>query len=216
MKTLAALGIALALTAGCTSNDCCTVDETETALGLPEMSPPELESTVEALSLALEDERKSEAMYMAVMEVHGERRPFSMIVNSERMHQSALLAQFERLGVQVPEAPTFEFAIPETFEGACQMAIDAELENADLYDTIESKVTDASILNTFSRLRNATENCHLPAFQRAKAGDTEVGCAGSCGQGKGAGKGQGQGKGKGAGCSGEGGKGCGGGGCGQA
>lgn len=209
MKVIAALGIALAVTAGCKSNDCCSVEPAETAAGLPEMTQPELESTIEALSMALEDERKSEAMYMAVMRVHGERKPFSNIINSERMHQNALLNQFERLGVQPPASPEFKFDIPQTFEGACQMAIDAESANAALYNTIESKVTDPSILGTFAKLRSASENCHLPAFERAKGGDTESGCGGSsCGDGKG--KGDGNGKGKG--CGGQGG-GCDGGGC---
>lgn len=206
MKVIAALGIVLAVTAGCKSNDCCSVEPAETAQGLPEMTQPELESAIEALSMALEDERKSEAMYMAVMRVHGERKPFSNIANSERKHQNALLNQFERLGVEAPASHEFSFDIPETFEGACQMAIDAELANADLYDTIESKVSDPSILGTFAKLRSATENCHLPAFERAKGGDTESGCSGkSCGDGKG------KGKGKGKGCGGQGG-GCGGGG----
>ncbi|MFI4870602.1 MAG: hypothetical protein ACIARQ_02225 [Phycisphaerales bacterium JB061] len=216
MKAIATFGLALALMAGCQSGEkeCCQVPAEETA-GIPEMSPPELEATIEALSLALEDERKSEAMYMAVMDVHGERRPFSMIVNSERMHQNALLKQFDRLGVEAPEAHEWAFEIPDTFEGACQMAIDAEVDNAALYDKIENQVSDESILGTFAMLRNATENCHLPAFTRAAGGDAEAGCGGSCGNGQGGGKGKGQGKGKGNGCGGEGG-GCGGGGCGSA
>jgi len=214
MKAIAILGAGLISLAGCQNakKDCCTIDPDSSApisMGLPEM-----ESTLGALTKALEDERKSAAMYMAVMKVHGERRPFSMIVNAERKHQQALIAQYNRLGADVPPPTDFSFDIPDTFEGACEMAIQAELDNAALYDEIESAVRDPQILQTFSRLRAATENCHLPAFKRAAGGDAEAGCGGSCGQGQGMGKGKGQGKG-GGGC-GEGAEGCGGGGCGQA
>ena len=214
MKRIATLGLAFALLAGCQTTDdsCCSTHVDESA-ALPEMSPPELEATIEALRLALEDERKSEAMYMAVMDVHGERRPFSMIVNSERKHQSALLKHFDRLGVAAPDNHEWTFDIPDTFQGACQMAVDAEVNNASLYDTIEGQVSDESILGTFAMLRNATENCHLPAFKRAAGGDTEAGCGGGgCadGQAKGGCGGEGKGKGKGKG------NGCGGGGCGTA
>ncbi len=216
MKAIAAMGVGLMLLIGCqsTNTECCTIapeDPAPVSMGLPEM-----ESTLDALAKALEDERKSEAMYMAVMKVHGERRPFSMIVNAERNHQRALITQFERLGVEVPQSPTFEFEVPETFEGACEMAAQSEIDNASLYDEIEAAVSDPQILRVFSRLRSASENCHLPAFQRAAGGDATGGCAGDCGQvkGKGQGKGQGQGQGKGGGC-GEGGGGCGGGGCGE-
>lgn len=208
MKAIAVLGLGLMVLAGCKASDgaCCEVAPESSApvsMGLPEMN-----ATLDALTKALEDERKSEAMYMAVMKVHGERRPFSMIVNAERKHQQALIAQFNRLGAQVPAATPFSFDIPETFEGACEMAVQAEVDNAALYDEIEQNVSDPQILRTFNMLRNATENCHLPAFKRAAGGDTEAGCGGACGQG------QGKGKGQSAGC-GEGGKGCGGGGCGQ-
>ncbi len=170
MKAIAILGAGLISLAGCqnANKDCCTIDTDSSApvsMGLPEM-----ESTLGALAKALEDERKSEAMYMAVMKVHGERRPFSMIVNAERKHQQALIAQYNRLGADVPPPTDFSFDIPDTFEGACEMAVQAEVDNAALYDEIESAVRDPQILQTFSRLRAATENCHLPAFKRAAGG----------------------------------------------
>jgi len=201
------MGLGLAFLMGCqgAGKECCKIAPEAPApvsMGLPEM-----ESTLDALAKALEDERKSEAMYMAIMKVHGERRPFSMIVNAERNHQRALVAQFERLGADVPASPIFEFEVPETFEAACEMAAQAEIDNVGLYDEIEAAVRDPQILRTFSKLRSASENCHLPAFKRAAGGDE----SGACGMGGGCG--QGKGKGKGGDCE-EGGEGCGGGGCG--
>lgn len=202
MKAIALMGMGLMILAGCQSanKECCMIAPEAPApvsMGLPEM-----DATLDALAKALEDERKSEAMYMAIMQVHGERRPFSMIVNAERSHQRALVTQFERLGADVPAAPIFEFEVPETFEAACEMAAQAEIDNVGLYDEIEAAVSDPQILRTFSKLRSASENCHLPAFQRAAGGDATGGCGGggACGQGKGQGKGNGGG--------------CGGGGCG--
>lgn len=191
----------LVVLAGCqgANRECCMVAAERpaaVAMGLPEM-----EEAVLALSMALEDERKSEAMYMAIMRVHGERRPFSMVVNSERSHQRALEAQFARLGAELPAEPVFEFEVPGTFEAACAMAAETERENMALYDAIEPKVSDPQILRVFSRLRSASESCHLPAFERAAGGDASGGCGvggGSCGQGQG----KGMGKGCGGGCGG--------------
>ena len=206
MKTIAALGTGLMLLVGCQSvnKECCMI--TPEAPAPVSMGLPEMDATLDALAKALEDERKSEAMYMAIMQVHGQRRPFSMIVNAERNHQRALIMQFERLGADVPAAPQFDFDIPETFEAACEMAAQAEIDNVALYDEIEGAVRDPQILRTFSKLRSASQNHHLPAFQRAAGSDATGGCGGggACGQGQGKGQGKGQGQG------------CGGGGCGQA
>jgi hypothetical protein len=56
----------------------------------------------QALDRAIDDERHAIAFYTAVMAKHGERRPFSNIINAERRHEAALLEQYERLGLDVP------------------------------------------------------------------------------------------------------------------
>ncbi|MGP1273471.1 MAG: ferritin-like domain-containing protein [Phycisphaerales bacterium] len=172
--------------------------------------PTELAVIQRALDEALEDERRSEALYEAVMERVGERRPFATIVHAERRHQAMLLAQYERLGLIPPDEHAFEFEVPDDFVSACVMAADAERENIAIYDRVLSQVTEAGVVAAFERLRAVSLNCHLRAFERHASGDHAGhaeggagGCAGAgaCGGGGGCGNGAGAG-GCGGGCGG--------------
>ena len=61
------------------------------------------ERTVNALISALEDERRAEATYEAVLKKYAGARPFANIIEAERRHQSALLQLFAKYGVAVPK-----------------------------------------------------------------------------------------------------------------
>ena len=56
---------------------------------------------------ALEDERKAEATYAAVIEKFGPVRPFSNIIEAEQRHAAALERQLARLGIDVPPRATW-------------------------------------------------------------------------------------------------------------
>ena len=60
------------------------------------------ESQSKILLDALDDERKAEAIYAAVIGKFGPVRPFSNIIEAEQRHAAALTRQLERLGVKVP------------------------------------------------------------------------------------------------------------------
>ena len=51
---------------------------------------------------ALDDERKAEATYGAVIEKFGEVRPFINIIEAERRHSAAIERQMTRLGFAIP------------------------------------------------------------------------------------------------------------------
>jgi rubrerythrin len=125
-----------------------------------------------ALDTALNDERKAKAFYKAVMSKFGERRPFSNIVHAEQRHENALLAQYERLNLPVPEDrwETHTFEVPDSFQETADASIVAEIENVAIYDRIDSMVTDEQVLAVFKNLRWASQERHLRAFTRHGSG----------------------------------------------
>ncbi len=125
-----------------------------------------------ALDTALDDERKAKAFYKAVMSKFGERRPFSNIVHAEQRHEDALLEQYDRLDLQVPEDRWTDhtFEIPDSFQETADMSIVAEIENVAIYDRIDSMVSDEQVLAVFNNLRRASQERHLRAFTRHGSG----------------------------------------------
>lgn len=155
-------------------------------------------ATVEALEAALDDELKAAAFYRAVMDQHGELHPFDHVVHAEQRHADHLLALFARYGLEVPANrwAEHEFEIAETVKGVCEQAVEAEIENIELYDAFLVSVSQDDIQQVFTWLRDASEDRHLPAFQRCVDRDGR-----RAGRGMGVGRGGGCGKGAGAGCA---------------
>lgn len=143
------------------------------------------EQTERALLASLEDERRAEATYRAVLAKFPHARPFVNIVEAEKQHQNRLLGLFEKYGVQVPVNPFDPAAItvPETIGEACKAGIKAEEENIALYDGFFKFVKEADIRSVFQLLQSASKENHLPAFTR---------CAGGGGRGPGRGPGPGR------------------------
>jgi len=167
-----------------------------------------------ALNEALQDEYKARAAYARVIETFGEVRPFSNIIHAESRHIGALVDLYNHYGLSVPEdtwsdrAPVFS-----SLEEACAAAVQAELDNAALYDEIADKVSNPDLLHAFAALQDASVSRHLPAFERSlKRGNGRgrgdgQGCGmgngrgrGGQGHGMGYGRGRGDGQGHGMGC----------------
>ena len=125
-------------------------------------------ASAEALHLLLEDERRSEALYAAVIQKHGEVRPFSNIIEAERRHQGALENLFEAYGLTVPTNPWKDkkALAPDTFKASCEAGAQLETENVALYDHLMKTVKEPDLLEVFEHLRWASQERHLPAFQR--------------------------------------------------
>ena len=126
-----------------------------------------------ALGSALQDERHAEAFYAAVMAKFGDARPFSNIINAERQHEAMLIGLYETYGVAVPEngyatGAMLAPAAPETLADACRIGVEAEIANRDLYDgnLLPAVAAYPDITLVMQRLRDASEENHLPAFQR--------------------------------------------------
>ncbi len=133
-----------------------------------------------ALLAALADERRSEAEYEAVIAKFGDVRPFSNIVNAEKRHETFLLPLFEKYTTEVPknEFGKGKTPTPATIAEACQNGVTGEKVNIALYKGFLEFVKEPDVRQVFEYLRDASQNNHLPAFER-------------CGQGRGKGSGRG-------------------------
>lgn len=148
-----------------------------------------------AIEAALDDEHRAGAFYAAVMTKFGDVRPFRNIIRAEQTHASELNALLENYGLERkttnPHLGSAEIAalVPETLAAACKIGVNAEVANRDLYDKrLMPAVQDyADVQVVFAALRDASENKHLPAFER---------CGGGQGQGMGQRKGMGMGHGR--------------------
>lgn len=125
------------------------------------------DSEIEALMLALDDEYKAWSVYDQVIADFGVARPFTSIQRAEENHISALVSLFDRYGLDVPEnewlgsVPAFD-----DLAAACEAGVEAEIENAALYDQLFSMVDNPDIIRVFTALQQASQDKHLPAFEQ--------------------------------------------------
>jgi len=121
-----------------------------------------------ALTSAINDEYKARAVYQAVIDKFGSVRPFIMIIRAEEQHISSLKALFDKYGLPIPTDNTKDFPSLTSVAGACKIGVDAEIANANLYkNELLPQVTQyEDITAVFTQLKNASEQNHLPAFQR--------------------------------------------------
>lgn len=126
-------------------------------------------SLEEALHAALDDEYQARATYRAVLDAFGEVRPFINIVESEERHIEALKRQCEKHGIEIPSDKwAGRVSAPESLRQACENAVKAERDNAGLYEKlIKAAHEHPDVQETFQRLREASQERHLPAFERA-------------------------------------------------
>lgn len=147
----------------CVADECLFVDGLEYPAGTL------TDAAKSALASALDDEYKALATYEAVMAKEGRVRPFVMIARAEEQHISSLKALFDKYGMTVTENPyTSKVTAPDSMTASCQAGVDAEIANATLYrDTLLPAVKDfADISGVFTNLMNASQDRHLPAFDR--------------------------------------------------
>lgn len=151
--------------ANCVSEDCLEVENLEYPTG---ELPAEV---VAALSSAIDDEYKAHSTYEAVIANIGSARPFSMIIRAEEKHISSLKALFDKYGVAVPADQYNNLEVASTKAANCSIGVQAEIDNAALYrDNLLPAVTSYSdITSVFTKLMNASQEKHLPAFQKCAA-----------------------------------------------
>lgn len=123
-------------------------------------------TTQTAMGIAIEDEYKARAFYDAVLDEFGPIRPFLPIRDAETKHIEALAGLYDTYSLDTPSDPYHDqFEAPDSVQKACQMAVDAEIANAGIYDEILPGITEVDVIRVFERLRAASLDNHLPAFQ---------------------------------------------------
>lgn len=147
----------------CLSDDCLLIENLEYPVS---ELPTEVQGTLDE---AINDEYKALATYEAVIEKFGTVRPFSMIKGAEEQHIASLKAIYDKYGLSVPvNSWPSKVSTPKTLTEACQTGVDAEIANAALYkDKLLPVVKDyEDITAVFTNLMNASEQKHLPAFEK--------------------------------------------------
>tara|TARA_R110002096_G_scaffold3025_5_gene15479 strand:+ start:3339 stop:3767 length:429 start_codon:yes stop_codon:yes gene_type:complete len=122
---------------------------------------------INALDEALDDEYKAWATYDQVIEDFGPVRPFINIRESESRHIDALHQLYSDYGLAPPDndwigkAPHFE-----SVKSACAAGVQGEIDNLELYKRIKQSTDREDILRVFDNLSEASQQRHLPAFER--------------------------------------------------
>lgn len=123
--------------------------------------------TLAALHEALEDEYRARATYAAVIERFGPVRPFVNIVAAEDRHAAALRRLLEQGGHPVPaDRWAGNVTAPASLRDALALGVRAEIDNRALYDRLRAMTARPEVLRVFDNLGTASQQNHLPAFQR--------------------------------------------------
>lgn len=141
---------------------------------------------VDAMERALDDEYKALETYNQVIATFGSVTPFTNIRRAEERHIAALQSLFEKYGYDVPENPYQDdtlISVSSVVE-ACEVGVQAEVDNAALYENeLLPVVTDyEDVTRVFTNLMNASQENHLPAFQRCADGSVSNGYGSGYGQ----------------------------------
>ena len=180
MKTILVLSLTLAVLSGCmlpmsasaATPEALLVEADHLACPIcnPDLSRyegPLSDAEIEGLLKALNDEYHALAVYDGVIADHGQVRPFANIRDAEAQHISALVGLFNTYGVPVPENPWVD-NVPsfDSIKAACEAGVEAEIANVELYDELFASTERQDILRVYSALQRASNEKHLPAFQR--------------------------------------------------
>lgn len=138
---------------------------------LPQNQDENMHTIKIALDEAISDEYKAFSTYEKVIQTFGQVRSFSMIINAEEQHIASLLTFYERYAIEPPiNSWTDNITTPESIEKACQIGVEAEIANVALYrEKLLPLVSEfPDIESVFTNLMLASEQKHLPAFERCQ------------------------------------------------
>jgi hypothetical protein len=119
-----------------------------------------------AVETALADERRTQAVYAAVVASHPDVRPFSNAVLAEARHAAHLETTLTARGLAVPARPPLPAVPGGTVAEACAAAVEGERANVALYDRLlAAGGLPDDVAGAFARNRRASLEHHLPAFE---------------------------------------------------
>lgn len=125
------------------------------------------DTEINALNEALDDEYHAFAAYNQVIADFGEVPPFVNIRDAEARHIEALLALYKHYGLPIPQ-DTWPGKVERyaSLQDACKAGVAAEIANTEVYERLLKATHRVGILTVFRNLRDASQQRHLPAFQR--------------------------------------------------
>ena len=127
---------------------------------------PLTDSEIQALQLALEGEYHALATYSSVIDTFGDVEPFSSIMLSEQRHVSALINQFTKYSIPVPENPWLSLVpVFDSISEACKAGVEVEKANALLYEELFNRIENETLIRVFSNLSRASLESHLPEYE---------------------------------------------------
>ena len=125
------------------------------------------ESEIKALHEALDDEYRAFATYEQVIADFGEVRPFTNIRNAEARHIRALYRVFAHYQLPIPKNDWVgKVKRYSSVYEACKDGVAAEISNCQMYDRLLTATRRPDILALLRNLQAASQQRHLPAFQR--------------------------------------------------
>jgi hypothetical protein len=147
------------------------------------------DAEVEILHEALDDEYHAWSTYDQVLADFGPIRPFVNIRDAEARHIEALAGLFARYGLPLPANP-WPGRVPRyaSVQAACEAGAAAEIDNGAMYERLLGQTQRTDILNVLRNLQEASQQRHLPAFERC----VQRGAGGGRGGGTGGGPGRGR------------------------
>ncbi len=127
-----------------------------------------LDNLQKALVEALQDEYKARATYQLVISKFGKIRPFINIIESEERHIQALLSLFQKYEIPIPvDNWASQVIAPASILEACQIGVRSEIENGEMYQRLLDLTSEyPDVQHVFLNLQRASQENHLPAFQR--------------------------------------------------
>ncbi|HKJ88489.1 MAG TPA: DUF2202 domain-containing protein [Gammaproteobacteria bacterium] len=129
------------------------------------------EDEIRALQEALDDEYRAWATYDQILADYGPVRPFSNIREAEARHIEALCALFRRYGLPIPDNPWLgKVDRYDSLRDACKAGVGAEIANGKMYERLLQATSREDLLAVFRNLQEASQQGHLPAFQRCARG----------------------------------------------
>lgn len=161
MSTISRLVIAAVLAA--VTSAACDSSRTPTA-----PTPPAADAALTAaLTRAIQDEYRAEAIYQGVIADFGQVQPFVNVLTAEERHSAAIGRLFASRGLAAPASMSTAATVPHfaTVTAACAAGAVAERENIAMYDDLLRAELPADVRQVFSNNRSASLVNHLPAFE---------------------------------------------------
>lgn len=123
--------------------------------------------TQQAMIDAIHDEYHARAFYNAIIEKFGPISPFINIVQSENRHVQLWNRLFNQYGLPIPtDSYAGNIEAPDTLKIACQMGVEGEIANVEMYDNFLTFVQERDLRAAFAQLREVSQNRHKVAFER--------------------------------------------------